>query len=259
MAPAGCAGATRSSGLCVTGLRNGIIARSLAPTSSSELGLLGLAPRVERRTAVLVLLDPRLGEAAVLDLGEDLLHLLARLLVHDADAGDVVAVLGGVADRVAHVVEAAAIHQVDDQLQLVQALEVGDLGLVAGLDERLEARLDQFGGAAAEDGLLAEEIGLGLFGERRLEDARRGSRRSPCRTRAPAPSRCRWRPGGWRRAPARRRPPRTPRGRGGRAPSARPSRRRPSSGGWMVPKRMLKPCANISVLPGPRCGSMSFL
>ena len=58
-------------------------------------------------------------------------------------AGGVVAVLGGVADRVAHVVQAAAIHQVDDQLQLVQALEVGDLRLVAGLDQRLEAGLDQ--------------------------------------------------------------------------------------------------------------------
>ena len=50
----------------------------------------------------------------------------------DARAGHVVAVLGGVADRVAHVAEAAAVHEVDDELQLVQALEVRDLGLVAG-------------------------------------------------------------------------------------------------------------------------------
>jgi hypothetical protein len=35
--------------------------------------------------------------------------------------------------------EAALADQVDDQLQLVQALVVRDLGLVAGLDERLEA------------------------------------------------------------------------------------------------------------------------
>ena len=41
---------------------------------------------------------------------------------------------------VAHPGEAALPDQVDDQLQLVQALVVGDLGLVAGLDERLEAR-----------------------------------------------------------------------------------------------------------------------
>jgi hypothetical protein len=31
------------------------------------------------------------------------------------------------------------------------------------------------------------------------------------------------------------------------------------AGGWIVPKRMLKPCANISILPGFRFGSMSDL
>ena len=49
-----------------------------------------------------------------------------------------VAVLGRVGDREAHPGEAALVDQVDDQLQLVQALVVGDLRLVAGLDERLE-------------------------------------------------------------------------------------------------------------------------
>ena len=58
---------------------------------------------------------------------------LPGLLGDDARAGGVVAALGRVADRVAHVVQAAAVHQVDDQLQLVQALEVRDLGLIAGL------------------------------------------------------------------------------------------------------------------------------
>src|SRR5690606_34366018 len=65
----------------------------------------------------------------------------------------------------------AAVHQVDDELQLVQALEVRDFGLEAGLDERFEARLDERARAAAEHGLLAEQVGLGLFGERRLDDA----------------------------------------------------------------------------------------
>ena len=63
------------------------------------------------------------------------------------------------------------VDQVDDQLQLVEALEVGDLGLVAGLDERFEAGLDQLGDAAAEHGLLAEQVGLGLLLEGRLDDA----------------------------------------------------------------------------------------
>ena len=53
----------------------------------------------------------------------------------------------------------------------MQALEVRDLGLVAGLDERVEARLDEVGQAAAEHDLLAEQVGLGLLGERGLDDA----------------------------------------------------------------------------------------
>ena len=73
-----------------------------------------------------------------------------------------------------HALDPALEDQVGDQLQLVQALVVGDLGLVAGLDERLEAELDQLRDAAAEHGLLAEEVGLGLLGERRLDHARAG-------------------------------------------------------------------------------------
>jgi hypothetical protein len=80
-------------------------------------------------------------------------------------------VLRGVAHRVTHVVEAALVHQVDDQLQLVHALEVGDLRLVARLDEGLEPGLDERADAAAQHGLLAEQVGLGLLGERRLDDA----------------------------------------------------------------------------------------
>ena len=63
------------------------------------------------------------------------------------------------------------IEQIDDQFQLVHALEVGDLRLIARLDERVEAGFDERGHTPAEHGLLAEEIRLGLFGERRLQDA----------------------------------------------------------------------------------------
>ena len=66
--------------------------------------------------------------------------------------------------------EPALPDQVDDQLQLVQALVVGDLGLVPGGDERLEAGADELGRPAAEHGLLAEQVGLGLLAERRLQD-----------------------------------------------------------------------------------------
>ena len=124
----------------------------------------GLAQLVEVGPTGLALGDPLLGELAGLDLLEDLLHLQLGLGVDDPRATSDVAVLGGVADRVAHAGDAFLVHQVDDQLHLVQALEVGHLRLVAGLDQRLEPGLHQRGQPAAQHDLLAEQIGLGLFG-----------------------------------------------------------------------------------------------
>src|SRR5687768_2727256 len=126
---------------------------------------------LEVRAAGLVLVDPLLRELARLDLLEQLPHGRLGLGRHDARAGSVIAVLRRVADRVPHVLEAAPIHQVDDQLQLVEAFEVGDLRLVARLDERLEAGLDECARAAAQHRLLAEQIRLGLLGKRRLDHA----------------------------------------------------------------------------------------
>ena len=92
------------------------------------------------------------------------------MLVDHAPAARVVAELGRVGDRPAHPCETTLVHQVDDQLQLVEALVVGDLGLVTGLDERLEPGPHELGRPSAENGLLAEEIRLRLLLERRLED-----------------------------------------------------------------------------------------
>src|SRR5579864_7562247 len=131
-----------------------------------------LPHRHESLPAVRILIEPFLGEAAVLDLRQHLSHLLANVVVDHPRPGDVVPVLRGVGDRVAHEAETAAVHQVDDQLHLVEHLEVGDLGLIAGLDEGFEPGLDQRADPAAEHGLLAEEIGLGLFLERGLHDSR---------------------------------------------------------------------------------------
>ena len=50
-----------------------------------------------------------------------------------------------------------------------------DLGLVAGLDQRLEPGLHERGEAAAQHDLLAEQVGLGLLLERRLEHAGAGA------------------------------------------------------------------------------------
>src|SRR5215207_10761158 len=81
--------------------------------------------------------DPLACERAVLNLIEGVAHPLANVLVDDDRAARVVAVLGRVRDREAHVREAALPHEVHDQLQLVQALVVGDLGLIAGFHKRL--------------------------------------------------------------------------------------------------------------------------
>ena len=171
----------------------------------------------------------RLRERAALDLAQDVLH--GRLdALDDARPGDVVAVLGRVADAEAHEVEAAAVHQVDDELELVHRLEVRQLRLVAGLDQRLEGRLDQRRHAAAEQRLLAEEVGLGLLLEGRLEHA--GAGRADAAgigqdARRPSPRRR----GGRRTAPAPAAGDVHASGPGGRGPSARPSRRRPRPAG----------------------------
>ena len=110
-----------------------------------------------------ILLDPLLGELAVLHFLQDLPHLLLHAIVHHARSACQVAVLGRLADELVHLGEAALVQQVDDELQLVQALVVGNLGLITRLDQRLEALHYQLGRAAAQHRLLAEQIRLGLF------------------------------------------------------------------------------------------------
>ena len=139
------------------------------------MGGFGFADAGELVAAGLVFFDEFFGEGAVLDLGEELLHRFFGVSGDDAWAGYVVAPLGGVGDGVAHVLEAAAVHEVDDELELVEDLEVGEFGLVAGFGEGLEACLDEGAGASAEDGLFAEEVGLGLLGEGGFEDSGAGA------------------------------------------------------------------------------------
>src|SRR5699024_718390 len=93
------------------------------------------------------------------------------LLGDQAVAGAVVGVLSGVGDRVTHLGEAALVDQVNDELHLVAGLEVGHLGSVAGLNQRVETSLDELADTAAQHSLLAEEVGLGLLLEGGLQDA----------------------------------------------------------------------------------------
>src|SRR5260221_8655461 len=115
------------------------------------------------------LADPLARKAAAADFLEYLAHLLAHALVDDARAARQVAEFRGVADVLVHLGDAPFVQQIDDELQLVQALVIGDFRLIARLDERLEALDDQLGGATAEHRLLAEQVGLRLLGKGRLQ------------------------------------------------------------------------------------------
>ena len=134
--------------------------------------LAGVTKLAETLATRVALGDPLFGELAGLDLFENRLHALLGVGVDDARAASQIAVLGSVTDAVTHAGDAFFVHQVDDELHLVQALEVRHLRLVAGLDQRLVTGLHQRGETAAQHDLLAEQVGLGLFGEGRLDDAR---------------------------------------------------------------------------------------
>src|SRR5262245_44731068 len=73
--------------------------------------LTGLLEREEVLAPRLALGDPLVGEHPVLDVAQDLLHArLDRVVDHDGTARQV-AVLGGVADRVAHATDALLVHE----------------------------------------------------------------------------------------------------------------------------------------------------
>src|ERR1700730_19466554 len=135
------------------------------------MGLFALSRSQEVGASLFVFLDPLLSEAAIDDLGENLLHFLACFGGDDPLASGVVALFGGVAHGIAHVAETPLIDEIDDKLQLVEALEISHLRLISGVYEGLPASLDQFTDAAAEDRLLAEQVGFGFFSECRFEDA----------------------------------------------------------------------------------------
>ena len=53
----------------------------------------------------------------------------------------------------------------------MQAFEIRHFRCITGFNQRFETGLDQFHGAAAQHGLFAEQIGLGLFTEVGFDDA----------------------------------------------------------------------------------------
>src|SRR5580698_8867782 len=92
------------------------------------MGCFFLANTSELVAPGLVFVDEFLSEGAVLNVVEEALHSLLDFRGYDAWTCGVVAPLSGVGDGVTHVFEAAAIHEVHDELELVENLEVGELG-----------------------------------------------------------------------------------------------------------------------------------
>ncbi|CAI8294606.1 MAG: Uncharacterised protein [Cellulomonadaceae bacterium TMED98] len=62
-------------------------------------------------------------------------------------------------------------NQIDNQLQLVEDLEIGDFWLVTSFCQHFEAVLNELRGPPTEHGLLTKQIGFRLFGERRGDAA----------------------------------------------------------------------------------------
>src|SRR6266581_6402493 len=81
--------------------------------------LRGAAQLVEAGSARAAFADPFFREYAAANVREQLPHLFPHRRTDDARATSQIAVFRSVADRMPHEAEAAAIDQVDDQLQLV--------------------------------------------------------------------------------------------------------------------------------------------
>ena len=120
--------------------------------------------------AALVLRNPFPGDLAALNVGQRFLHRRPRGIAHNLLAARQIAILRRIRNGVAHAAQAAFVDQVDDQLHFVQALEVGNLRRVAGLDQCLESFLDQRREAATQHSLFAEQVAFGFFLESRLQN-----------------------------------------------------------------------------------------
>src|SRR5208282_121836 len=108
-------------------------------------------------------------------LRQDLLHVLFHMLVDYPIATSEVAIFGCFADEFMHLVETAFVDQIDNQLQLVQALEVSNVGLIAGIDQSFESGKNQLAGATAQDCLLSKKIGFCFFLEGGLQHSSPGA------------------------------------------------------------------------------------
>ena len=96
------------------------------------------------------------------------------MLIHNPGTAGDVAIFSGLGDGEAHAGDTGFIHEIADELQLMETLEIGHLWLITRFNEGLEAGLNKSARATAEDGLFAKEIGLSFFLEGGLEHAGAG-------------------------------------------------------------------------------------
>src|SRR5690606_39222241 len=75
-----------------------------------------------------------------------------------------------VGDGVVHVGNAAFVHQVHDQLELVQTLEVSHFRCVARFNQGFKACFNQLNRATTQNGLLTEQVGFSLVFESGFND-----------------------------------------------------------------------------------------
>src|SRR5579885_1985497 len=92
--------------------------------------------------------------------------------IDDTRSASQIAVLGRFTDELMHARKTAFVDKIDDQLQLVQALEVCRFGLISGSHESVVTGSDQLGNSTAQNGLLAEKIGFSLLGKARGQNGR---------------------------------------------------------------------------------------
>ena len=131
----------------------------------------GLEERVVFFVARLIFSNPIFGKFAGLNVFEGGLHAFLDARVDDFRTNGDVAPLGGFRDGEAHAVNAGLVDEIHNELEFVQALEVSHFGLVARFHQHFVPCLNQCGGAAAENRLLAEQVRFRFLAEGGLDDA----------------------------------------------------------------------------------------
>src|SRR5207253_4238659 len=104
-----------------------------APDNFDLMLRVGATHSLEARTTGLVFEDPARGKSAVLDFLQDAAHFVAGTFVNDTRTRDIVAVLGSIADRVAHVAHTTLVHEIYNEFHFMHTLKVGHLWLIASL------------------------------------------------------------------------------------------------------------------------------